>query len=389
MALEVGEPESDLDLEAAGDALAEAAAAASAAAEEVEDEPVAPAVLVPPAPRRTPPPAAPVRPAARPAAAKPEPPKARREEPAEAEADLSDELEEAGFFAQQGLVDDARAALQTLLEFYPGHSGVLAKLAEIERRAASAETAGPASRRRPEAASTPAGGDEGFDIARGLAEELVGAPSSSSADDEFQYSVEDVFSQFKKGVEATVNKEDSATHYDLGIAYREMGLLDDALHEFETALGGNDRRREVDCLTMIALCRMAREEPKEAIQAYRRALGSEFLTKDSAKAIHYDLSSAYDAAGQPEVALHYLQKVARSDPGYRDAAARVKALGGGPGRPPPEGEARTAAAAAAPRPVNGTASAARPAPRPAAPRPAVAPPAAIPPPGSKKNIGYL
>ncbi len=59
-----------------------------------------------------------------------------------------------------------------------------------------------------------------------------------AADDEFQYSVEDVFSQFKKGVEETVKPEDSDTHYDLGIAYKEMGLLDDAVHEFETALRG-------------------------------------------------------------------------------------------------------------------------------------------------------
>jgi len=391
VALEVGEPESDL--EAAGDALAEAAAAASAAAEEVEDEPVAP-VLVPPPPRRAP--AAPARRAARSPARSVSEPEEREEppEPVDADADLSDELEEAGFFAQQGLVEDARAALESLLEMYPGHKGVLAKLAEMDRRAAPAEHGAPASRRSREAEPAPAGGDESFDIARGLAEELSGAPDSSLADDEFQYSVEDVFSQFKKGVEATVNKEDSATHYDLGIAYREMGLLDDALHEFDTALGGNDRRREVDCLTMIGLCRMVREEPRQAIQAYRRALGSEFLTRDSAKAIHYELASAYESSGQPEVALHYLQKVARVDPAYRDVAARVKALGGGAGRPPAEGEARTTAAAAAPRPINGTAPGARAAPRPAAPRPAaprpaVTPSATVPPSGSKKNIGYL
>ena len=166
--------------------------------------------------------------------------------------------------------------------------------------------------------------------------------------DEFQYSVEDVFSQFKKGVEATVKPEDSATHYDLGIAYREMGLIDDALNEFETALKGNERRREVDCLTMVGLCRMTLGEPKEAITAYRRALGSEFLTRDAAKALHLELGAAYEAAGQKEAALYHLQKVLRADAGYRDVAARVKALGGGPGHPPAD-EPRPAAA----RPPNG------------------------------------
>ena len=367
VALEVGEPEPDLS--SAGDALAEAAAAISAESEEVLDEPVGPAIIVPP-------PAPPPPPRSKPEAARAPPRK-------EAEADLSDELEEAAFFLQEGLLDEARSALENLLESHPGHAGVLSRLRELERRAGQRPPAQP-SRSAPDVSLPAAGGDEAFDIAREMAEELSGARAGPPPDDEFQYSVEDVFSQFKKGVEATVNKEDSATHYDLGIAYREMGLIDDALHEFETALTGNDRRREVDCLTMIGLCRMAREEPKEAVAAYRRALGSEFLTKDSAKAIHYELASAYEASAQPEVALHYLQRVLRSDPAYRDAAMRVRALGGGAGRPPPEGEARTAAALAAPRPVNGAVAGARP----AAARPAVPAPGPAPAP-SKKNIGYL
>jgi tetratricopeptide (TPR) repeat protein len=400
VALEVGEPEPhESGLEAAGDALAEAAAAASAESEEIVDEPAGPVLLAPPpaeaqpdpepapAPPRRPaaprPPArsviappAPPAPALRHAAAPPPPPSDAGE--AE-EADLTDELEEAGFFVQQGLLDDARAALRNLLEFYPGHGGVLAKLAELDRRAAPAERQVGTPQRSPDLVAPSAAGDESFDIARELAEELGPAPAAGASDEEFQYSVEDVFNQFKKGVEATVQKEDSATHYDLGIAYREMGLLDDALHEFETALDGNDRRREVDCLTMIGMCRMAQEQPREAVKAYRRALGSEYLTKDAAKAIHFELGAAYEAAGQPEVGLHYLQKVARIDPTYRDVGARVQGLGGGPGKPPPEGEARTAASAAVARPVNGVAARTTPA----------RPVPAAPPPAAKKNIGYL
>jgi tetratricopeptide (TPR) repeat protein len=439
--LEVVEP----DLDAAGDALAEAAAGASAQSEEVyEDEPLPapeveaeaePAVLVtPPPPSRgavTPPPApvlvippppAPAaartqpRAAARPApaavkpapavvvaappppvaaappaparqAAKP-PPSAPRKEPARAaaappppaedeQADLSDEIEEADFFVQQGLFDEARDALRNLLAFYPGHRGVEEKLAEVERRAAPT----PAAKGSPAPVASAEGLDESFDIARELAEELGDAAAAPAPEEEFQYSVEDVFSQFKKGVEATVKPEDSATHYDLGIAYKEMGLLDDALHEFEIALKGNDRKKEVDCLSMIGLCQMARGAAREAIRAYRRALGSDFLTRESAKAIHYDLGAAYEAAGEGEVALFYLQKVAKIDPSFRDVAKRVAALGGGPGRPPPESEARGAA-----RPANGAAAPGRASASPRSSGPAApGAPAA----GAKKNIGYL
>ena len=152
-----------------------------------------------------------------------------------------------------------------------------------------------------------------------------------SPDDEFQYSVEDVFAQFKKGVEQTVRPEDSATHYDLGIAYREMGLLDDAVHEFETALRGGDGRREVDCLSMLGACRMAQGAPREAMAAFRRALASPHLTREAAKAIQFDLGDALEAAGERELALQCFRTVSQLDAGYRGVGGRLLALGGRPG----------------------------------------------------------
>jgi tetratricopeptide (TPR) repeat protein len=160
-----------------------------------------------------------------------------------------------------------------------------------------------------------------------------------------------------------VKQEDTATHYDLGIAYKEMGLLDDAVSEFEVALRGNDRKKEVDCLSMIGLCQMQKGAAREAIRAYQRALGSEVLSKDAAKAVHFELGSAYEAAGDREAALFHLQKVNKLDPAFREVAARVKALGGGPGRPPADAGGRS-------------------------PAPTIAPPPR-PPAGPKKNIGYL
>ncbi|HET9599099.1 MAG TPA: hypothetical protein VFP65_26235, partial [Anaeromyxobacteraceae bacterium] len=222
--------------------------------------------------------------------------------------------------------------------------------------------AAPAARAARAAPSPPPPADEGFDIGKELADELGAGPPVAA--DDFQYSVEDVFSQFKKGVEQTVTAEDADTHYDLGIAYREMGLVDDALHEFEVALGGKGKKKELDCLTMIALCRMEKGEAREAVQAYLRALACDGLTAQAARAIHYELGVAYQACGDPESALWYLQKVLKSDPAYRDAKALVARLGGGPGRAP----------------------AAPPGSSPAVPAPAGASPPAV---GPKKNIGYV
>jgi len=216
-----------------------------------------------------------------------------------------------------------------------------------------------------------------FDIGRELAAELETRDVPAPSADDFQYSVEDVFDQFKRGVEQAVRPEDSDTHYDLGIAYKEMGLLDDAIGEFRTALSGSNRRKEVDVLSMIGLCQSLKGEHREAVQAYRRALHSEYLTGDAAKALHYELGVAHEALGESAVAVWYFQKIVKVDPRYRDVRARVDRLGGGPGQPPanvgPSPRAPSDAGPSAPPPA------------PAAGGPAPDGSSS----GPKKNIGYV
>jgi tetratricopeptide (TPR) repeat protein len=303
-----------------------------------------------------------------------------------APVDLTDELEEADFFAQQGFLSDAYDALLQLRARHPGHPVVETRVVELERRMAARAAPPPArapssaelraTRQSPTMLEPSAADGASFDLGADLAEVLDQAPDLGGGDDEFQYSVEDVFNQFKRGVAETVTLEDSDTHYDLGIAYKEMGLVDDAVNEFETALRGNNRKKEIDSLSMIAMCRVAQGRPGEAVEPLRRALRSDYLTKESAKAIHYELGLAFDALGEGEQALWCFQKVARLEPTYRDTAGRVAALGAGPGRPPPGMGVPARAVAVPGRP--GTVPAAV----------AVQPPVASPP-GQKKNIGFL
>ena len=106
---------------------------------------------------------------------------------------------------------------------------------------------------------------------------------------------------------------------------------------------------------MIAVCLTEKGEPAGAVQAYQRALRSDYLTPEAARAVHYEIALAYETAGDPDVALHYLHKVLKADPGYRDAKAIVARLGGGPGRPPagtsarPQGETPAAASRNGPK----------------------------------------
>jgi len=250
---------------------------------------------------------------------------------------LEAELEEVDFYERQGLLEEALLAVRELAAAHPGHPDVERVKARIEGLAGP--EAVPQQSLEPEAIP-PASDSYGstgttgiFDLGPELSAEL-GPDLTPTPTGEFQYSVADVFEQFKRGLEKTVRPEDSATKYDLGIAFQEMGMLDEALEQFQSALAGGDRRRDVEILNMIGVCQAMKGEQREAVETYRRALRSEFITSDGAKAIQFELGAAHEALGEPETALWHYQKIAHDEPGYRGVGERVARLGGGPGTPP-------------------------------------------------------
>ncbi|MFL5320865.1 MAG: hypothetical protein ACJ790_14480, partial [Myxococcaceae bacterium] len=292
------------------------------------------------------------------------------------EADpASEECDEAQFFLDQGLTEEAREIIETVLIAYPGNARgteLMARLEEMEAAGgggAQAAEEPPAEEVQPpsvepvapeEAAAVAAEGGEkdAFDLAAELADELgelgeeappeEAAPEASG--DDFQISVDQVFSEFKKGLQKVVKPEDVETHYDLGIAYREMGLLDDAIGEFTVSREGClGKKKEVDCLTMIGTLQKEKGEPLKAVESFKQALGTEHAGGEVQKALLYELGTAHEQAGSLGKALFHFLAVQKLDPKYRDVAAIVTRLSGSTkpepdpvtpgsaGKPPPNG----------------------------------------------------
>ena len=253
---------------------------------------------------------------------------------------LEAELEEVEFYERQGLIEEALLAVRDLASAHPEHPEVQSAKARIEGLGEPGGEPEPSPEREPiapEPEPYAATGTTGiFDLGPELSAEL-GPDLAPTPTGEFQYSVADVFEQFKRGLDKTVRPEDSATKYDLGIAFQEMGMLDEALEQFRAALAGGDRRREVEILNMIGVCLGMKGEHREAVETYRRALASEFLDDDGARAVQFELGAAHEALGEPETALWYFQQIAQTDPGYRGSGERAARLGGGPGTPPDDG----------------------------------------------------
>jgi tetratricopeptide (TPR) repeat protein len=160
--------------------------------------------------------------------------------------------------------------------------------------------------------------EEGFLNVQGAEEEL------ERPIDGQKYSLEEMLTDFKKGVERQVGSEDYDTRYNLGIAYKEMGLIDEAIAEFQVA--AKDPQRFVECCSMLGLCFVEKGLPKLAVKWYQRGLEQPGCSEEEYQGLRFDLAQAYETMGEKNQALEAYQEVYGMNAGYRNVAKKIKEL---------------------------------------------------------------
>ncbi len=156
------------------------------------------------------------------------------------------------------------------------------------------------------------------------AEEKPAAPGESSP-------LKEVFDEFRAELgEMGAEDEDLETHYNLGTAFREMGLVDEAISEFQKVAKATDNgkpfRYGMQCCTLLGLAFMEKGQPGIAAIWYERALLTPGIEPESILALRYDLGVAQESAGEPEAALKSFSQVYAMNIDYRDVADRIAAL---------------------------------------------------------------
>lgn len=142
----------------------------------------------------------------------------------------------------------------------------------------------------------------------------------------------DMFGELKHELEEDVATadEDPETHYNLGVAFREMGLLDEAIGELQKVCQAADRGHPfpqiMQTYTWLAQCFLDKGVPEAAIRWYEQALKLPANDADTRTALHYELASAYEAASNKTAALSHFMEVYGSNIDYRDVSERIKAL---------------------------------------------------------------
>jgi tetratricopeptide (TPR) repeat protein len=141
-----------------------------------------------------------------------------------------------------------------------------------------------------------------------------------------------MFGELKQELEhdAATADEDPETHYNLGVAFREMGLLDEAIGELQKVCQfierGHSFPHVIQTFTWLAQCFLDKGVPEVAARWYEKALKIPSLDQESRTALHYELGSALETAGKKAAALNSFLEVYSSNIDYRDVAERIKAL---------------------------------------------------------------
>lgn len=175
-----------------------------------------------------------------------------------------------------------------------------------------------------------AGGDADFvDLADWLRQDSAPRSTRMVAKDDKRVGDEqadftDMLEKFKDGVAANVDEEDFDSHYDLGVAYREMGLIDEAVAEFQKALRGTTQR--IRAYEALGQCFIDRGEYDVAITVLSRSLREPSLDDDDLIGVLYLLGYASEEAGQSRDAAAYYQRVFAIDIDFRDVGKRLKSM---------------------------------------------------------------
>ncbi len=290
------------------------------------------------------------------------------EMPAASESDtrhvdlLRQELESVDFYLAQGYTDIALDTLDMLERQFGAHADIDLRRAQIQETEPAATASNPSTA----AESVEFSGFTRYDVAE---EESASTETASEIDDAFMHlgaappapaavvesaashvespvpvagekpkagidpGLAAIFDEFRTAVEdeePPVSDSDYETHYNLGLAYKEMDLLDEAIEEFQTAASlvapQDGTPRYLQCCNLLGHCFIQKGMPRLAVMWFKKGLDAPGHTEDEYQALRFELGTAYEQMGDLDQAIDVFTEVYGINVSYRGVSDKLREL---------------------------------------------------------------
>jgi tetratricopeptide (TPR) repeat protein len=267
------------------------------------------------------------------------------------EALLRQELDSVDFYLAQGYMDIAADTLDMLERQFGTHAEIDSRRAKLDQPAQPEPAATPPAEtvefesfaRFDVAEEVPVVEASGVEVEEIFAE-IQNAPpatqlpapapaNSSQTTPGLDAGLAAIFDEFRTAAEEEESPADDGdyeTHYNLGTAYKEMELLDEAIEEFQSAAAMTSPRdgtpRYLQCCNMLGHCFMSKEMPRLAVMWFKKGLEAPGHTEDEYQALRYDLGSSYEQLGDLDKAIEVFSEVYGISISYRGVADKLREL---------------------------------------------------------------
>jgi tetratricopeptide (TPR) repeat protein len=253
---------------------------------------------------------------------------------------------EIDFYLANGFVEEARTTVHGLLEKFPANTQVSELRRRVEEKAREVEKVAQASvssckqdsvlspprelANVPESRSQDLNFEKSTRVSRSTRSSTFAHASPAIGQASGDSSLHSLLDELEESQLPDAGADDPDLHYNLGVAYQEMELLDEAIGEFQKVVKaagkGCSPARHLETCSLLASCFTGKGMPLIAAKWYQRALESPNLDEDARLALQYHLGLAFQEAGNAKTALEHFLEVYSQNIDYLDVAERVRQL---------------------------------------------------------------
>jgi tetratricopeptide (TPR) repeat protein len=255
---------------------------------------------------------------------------------------MRQELESVDFYIAQGYNDIAIDTLDMLERQFGAHADILSRRQKLTPRATAEAPAvfefGGVEELTAEKPGEPVAIESDYSFAS-LADDgkepaptpTTVAPPSKDVGHGIDAGLAELFEEFRVAEEEEIPEADFETHYNMGTAYKEMDLIDEAIQEFQISAGlvkpSDGTSRYLQCCNMLGHCFMRKEMPDAAIMWFKKGLAAPGHSEDEYQALRYELAAAYEQQGQLDEAHQLYTEIYGIDVSYREVGEKLRKLG--------------------------------------------------------------